>query len=159
MEEAIKALQIRMQFSSSDAEFLTTQPPDKSTVHRSDPVWMNTPSLQHGLFVGRKRDLESVEKFFSEFQTSKGPSVATFYGMGGVGKTTLAMEYYKTQRTDSSLNPRYSYGFWINAESQASIDNSLHDMALSLRLGVSNAQEAYVEVMRWLNNKGKQYPC
>jgi len=156
MEEAIKTLQVGMQFATTESESLTSQPQDLVTAPKSEHEWMNTPSL-HGLFEGRQRDLESVEKFFSGFQKSTDPAVAMLYGMGGVGKTTLAIEYYMTQEKGSRSNPdsRYSYGFWINAESQASIDQSLYDMALLLRLTVSNAQEAYVEVMRWLNNKGR----
>lgn len=151
----MKTFQISVQFSNSDAENLAAPFSDKMVLTKSEPVWMNTPSLQHDFFLGRKRDLASIEDFFRLPNQSGGPLLAMFYGMGGVGKTTLALHYYETQRSDSSPTPRYSHGFWINAESQSSIDRSFHDMALALRRPASNAQEAYIEVMEWLNSKGK----
>lgn len=156
MEDATKALHIiAQQISTGDTDSLSAQITDTLTSNNSEPVWMNHPSLRQDLLECRDSDLQSLEAFFSTANRSQGPVLAMIYGIGGVGKTSLALRHYESQRSLPRRSSRYNYGFWINAESPSSIDKSIYDMALALRLPVSSAQDAYLEVMRWLNSKGK----
>ena len=71
-------------------------------------------------FVGRTRALDWVRDQFSEEQ------VLLLCGLGGIGKTRIAVEYIYANHTD------YDIVFWANADTRDTIRSSFCDMARQL---------------------------
>lgn len=69
---------------------------------------------QNSFFLGREEKLENIAERFHN-----GISVQGLYGMGGVGKTQLALQYAHTHLAD------YEMVWWINAETKADLQNSI----------------------------------
>ncbi|WP_457028516.1 FxSxx-COOH system tetratricopeptide repeat protein [Kitasatospora sp. P5_F3] len=99
-------------------------------------------------FTGRAKELEELRE-----QLVGGPMVLptpqALYGLGGVGKTQLAIEY--AHRYMSS----YDLVWWIDAEQTVLIPMALAELAarLGLRVGdsVNEAAEAAREALQWGN--------
>jgi NB-ARC domain len=164
--ESMAEAETHMAFIMQLSEELVDGNPLPSFVHLNtsepDPVWMPVQSLQHDVFQGRLDKLSEIEKYFAEavHNDAPGPLVAMIYGMGGVGKTTLATEYYRKWQFKS----RYRYGLWVNAETKASIAESFHEIARALDLQIHNEQDAQLSVLTWLNSEGSgpspaENPC
>ncbi|KAL9053502.1 MAG: hypothetical protein Q9162_004740 [Coniocarpon cinnabarinum] len=63
-------------------------------------------------FVARQKELDVMYKTLSE---GEGRRAVTLHGLGGIGKTQLAIAYAKAHRND------YSAIFWLNVKDEASI--------------------------------------
>ncbi|MBL0389498.1 tetratricopeptide repeat protein [Tumebacillus sp. ITR2] len=103
--------------------------PEKQSV-----VW----SMQYDrneLFVGRDEVVEGL--FREEFDSSKNsPVIRVLTGLGGIGKTQIALEYAYRARE------RASYGLfaWIQAEDSASLHNGFRRLAEKLGLHFQDEQ-------------------
>jgi hypothetical protein len=76
-----------------------------------------------GLFIGRDTELEQMESILlsnSNYSTRK---VLILGGMGGIGKTQLAINYAKRHCIS------YSSVFWLNATSESALNSSLRGVA------------------------------
>jgi NB-ARC domain len=76
-----------------------------------------------GLFIGREAELKQMEVILlpnSHLLTRK---VLILGGMGGIGKTQLAIAYAKQHHTS------YSSIFWLNATSESALTTSLRRLA------------------------------
>ncbi|OAA53932.1 Tetratricopeptide-like helical [Niveomyces insectorum RCEF 264] len=82
---------------------------------------------RNGAFIGRANELKILFDYFSSSQAEgkAEPCVVTICGLGGAGKTQLALEYLYQNKLD------YRGRFWIRAESQEIIQ---HDFAMIGRL-------------------------
>ena len=56
------------------------------------------------------------------------PTVVVLHGMGGCGKSQLALEYCQQSENDNS----YSAIFWVDATSPAIIEQGIKDLARQL---------------------------
>ncbi|WP_436534208.1 tetratricopeptide repeat protein [Actinoplanes sp. HUAS TT8] len=102
-------------------------------------VW-NVPARNPN-FVGRESDLAALAgAMAAEARTT----VTTVRGMGGVGKTQLAIEYAHRRAT------RYDLVWWINADDPAWIPDQFATLALRLGLAPDNAEAVRDEVHRAL---------
>jgi hypothetical protein len=70
----------------------------------------HVPFIHSSFFTGRKAIIAKLNKAFNENQT--GLSVQALSGIGGVGKTQIALEYAYRHRDD------YQAVFWIRADSE-----------------------------------------
>jgi hypothetical protein len=133
-----------------------TQPPEFPGDRRSEvlateaprfpgelpPIW-NVPFHPNPFFVGR-------ELLIAELQTRlHAPDVATrrvaLTGLGGVGKTSVAVEYVYRRHAD------YELVWWVNGEQPASLLAELAALAGQLGLATGVSQEAQVAALRgWL---------
>ncbi|MEV4237161.1 FxSxx-COOH system tetratricopeptide repeat protein [Nocardia sp. NPDC049737] len=93
----------------------------------SVPRISNLPSLTLN-FVGRQDVLAAVEQNLDEQLTAAVVQTIAISGMGGVGKTQLALAYAYRNLA------RYELIWWIPAERSAVVAESLHKLAI--RLGV-----------------------
>ncbi|KAK0610673.1 hypothetical protein B0T17DRAFT_512158 [Bombardia bombarda] len=70
-------------------------------------------------FVGRDHDLTSIENYILPLQDQGSPNILALHGVGGIGKTQLAIEFAKRHRN------KLSAVFWINGETERSLRNGL----------------------------------
>ncbi|WP_407913436.1 tetratricopeptide repeat protein [Kitasatospora sp. NE20-6] len=78
------------------------------------------------LCLGRDDDLAWLRSTLAEQSGTAITQASTVHGLGGIGKTTLALAY--------AHRYRHTYGliWWINADSPTRIEQSLADLALKL---------------------------
>jgi hypothetical protein len=77
-------------------------------------VW-SVPHHRNPNFIGRDRLLDEIRASFSSSQTTT--VVQALRGLGGVGKTQLAVEYAYRYAHE------YSYVWWVRAENESTIDD------------------------------------
>ncbi|MEX1656017.1 FxSxx-COOH system tetratricopeptide repeat protein [Streptomyces pseudovenezuelae] len=108
---------------------MAQEPPDAGRGRRSrksPTIWGNIPPRNPN-FTGREELLTQLHHHLLQEGTAA-VLPHTLHGMGGVGKTTLAVEYiYQRQH-------EYDVVWWIPAERTAQISQSLAELAL--RLGI-----------------------
>ncbi len=120
-------------------ESLTSTTHAPSQVERRTPrrpiIWGNVPP-RNLHFTGRVELLENLRARMAEGTTAVLPEA--LHGMGGVGKSHLALEYVHKHGRE------YDLVWWIAAEHAAQIGASFVDLAQRLNLPVSNEQNTAV---------------
>jgi tetratricopeptide (TPR) repeat protein len=109
------------------------------------PVWTVPPP--HADFVGRESELAALEEALSRGGVSALTQPATVHGLGGVGKTQLALAFAARHAA------RYTVGFWLPAENPTALAVAFADLARELRLPEADDpdQRRRTEaVKRWL---------
>jgi len=113
------------------------------------------PSKRNAQFFGRTEILRCISAHFSPDRTLslKATSMA-LYGMGGVGKTSIALEYaYRSLENYDAI-------FWMLCGSQLIMDQSFTNIAVKLRLDgeledpQDHATNRYL-VQNWLQHTSK----
>lgn len=82
--------------------------------------------VQAELFVGREKDLSDLER---ALDGQSRVVVAAVHGLGGIGKSTLAARYAMKKARSGTYNPVW----WITADSPASIEAGLAELAAALQ--------------------------
>ncbi len=114
------------------------------------PVAWNVPA-RNGLFTGRDQILETIrDRLFADGRAAPLPVV--LHGLGGVGKTQVAMEFAHRYMAD------YDLVWWVPAEQRDLINPALAKLAghLGLKPGESIANTA--EAVREALSRGGAYP-
>ncbi|KAI4174548.1 MAG: hypothetical protein LQ346_008226 [Caloplaca aetnensis] len=84
------------------------------------------PCAQISLFIGREDLLDKIDKTLLTILTgSRRPIVAILLGMGGQGKTALALEYCRRAHSHA----HFKSILWINAASPATVAQSFENIA------------------------------
>ncbi|KAM0276625.1 hypothetical protein ACHAQH_006534 [Verticillium albo-atrum] len=110
------------------------------------PFHKNTP------FVGRTDELEKIHSYLTGPKTrgDAGPSIVAIQGIGGVGKTQLALEYF-FQSKDA-----YKGRFWIRSEADAIIQQDFAQISKAMESESDGTAivllEAVQKVKDWLAN-------
>lgn len=113
--------------------------------------------IPHGLnkkFYGRSTEINTIRRILNPEGSDSLQAIA-IYGLGGVGKTQLALHYANT------FMRLYDVVAWISAETQIKLTQSLSD--LTFRLGLHqekedrNAYNSIQKVRDWLNVSGKTF--
>ncbi|MEV6619726.1 FxSxx-COOH system tetratricopeptide repeat protein [Amycolatopsis sp. NPDC051106] len=108
---------------------------DPRPVGEAPPVWGQIPP-QNANFTGRDELLKRLVKRLSAGATAVLP--AALHGMGGIGKTQIAVEYiYRNKQ-------RYDVIWWVQATRPTQIRKSLTELAQRLKL--PDAEEALTAV-------------
>ena len=113
----------------------------------------DAPDMGDGLFIGREDEFQSMESILQPQSTSPGSTrkVLILGGMGGIGKTQLAITYAKRHRHS------YSSIFWLNANNEATLKNSLRTLANRILLPemVSGLEDdrLSIHVSNWLSEQ------
>ena len=107
-------------------------------------VW-NVPQARNPNFTGREEMLAELRAALTSGQAAA--LTQAIHGLGGVGKTQLAIEYAYRHRAD------YSVAWWVRAEELAALAGDYAGMAAALDLPQKEAREQAViveAVRRWL---------
>lgn len=113
-------------------------------------------------FQGQKAALKAIDDELAPRKPSNGPifpKLFALHGMGGVGKTELALQYAMQRAED------FKWVFWLSADTPISLDQSFVDIATRMQLVDSSrnadAVEATIQVKRWLAETGQSptLPC
>ncbi len=120
--------------SEGDTAMATTQQPAVETGRSTQPrIWGNIPPRNPN-FTGRVDLLERLSERLREGTTTVLPEA--IHGMGGVGKTQLAIEYAYRHQSE------YDIVWWIPAERPGQIGQALVELAQ--RLGLVSSSEANI---------------
>ena len=110
------------------------------------PHW-GVPLLRNPYFTGREEILEALHRRLHEEQAVARTQAYALKGLGGMGKTQIALEYAYQHALD------YSGVFWIGAETEAQVVSSLLRIAELLQVPERHApepQHVVAAVHRWL---------
>ncbi|HTJ35502.1 MAG TPA: TIR domain-containing protein, partial [Dactylosporangium sp.] len=111
------------------------------------PIW-NVPQ-RNPAFTGRRDTLEQLRDRLSASANVVSPQA--LYGLGGVGKTQVAIEYAHRFAAD------YDLVWWISAEQPSQVRGSLAHLALALKLPASENIEETVQVVLNALRRGEPY--
>jgi NB-ARC domain len=113
------------------------------------------PFPQNPLFTGRDTHLQRLEQLLQENGSVVVNQSISINGLGGIGKTQLALEYAHRQ-----YKKRYRAIFWVNAANEAAIEESCIQLARHLNLseqreGKPDLTGAVEAVKQWLESHTK----
>jgi len=120
---------------------------------KSKGISCNTiPVARNKQFFGRNGILDILDRFLHPSASSSGMSSVAIYGLGGIGKTQIALEYAWSRRE------LFNAVIWIPAENMLAIEQNLSQTALEvLKLPGAQAgamQQNVVLFMDWLKFSG-----
>ncbi|KZL70166.1 vegetative incompatibility protein 2, partial [Colletotrichum tofieldiae] len=106
-------------------------------------------SIASPQFTGRTDILEKMDRHFCERTQSSPRRLLRISGMGGVGKTQIALKFRDL------YGSRFAQVFWINAASEDSIYESLRVMTAEL-FGGEPTKPDIGRVLQWLERNTKE---
>lgn len=109
------------------------------------PAIRNVPLAPTPDFTGRADELDKLKQLFDARVT--GTAIVAVHGLGGVGKTQLALRYAR------SCAAGYDVIWWVRAEHPATLAADFADLATALRLsprGETDQRAAIDAVKHWL---------
>ncbi|MBC6459874.1 FxSxx-COOH system tetratricopeptide repeat protein [Actinomadura sp. HBU206391] len=112
------------------------------------PIWGNVPPRNRS-FTGREALLETLHQRLSHGTTAVLPEA--LHGMGGVGKSQIAIEYVYRHTRD------YDLIWWIPSERPGQIQQSLAELAVQMGLPVSTEVNVAVPAVREALRLGRPY--
>ena len=116
-----------------------------------------------GIYVERVREMQTMAKILSPGAENKQRRIFVLHGLGGIGKTQLALAYArKYQHT-------YTAVFWLNGQTRESLEQSLAGLASQLpkdqisdlakrstQQGNEQFGKVVQEVKSWLSRDGNR---
>ncbi|KAJ5727225.1 Tetratricopeptide-like helical [Penicillium malachiteum] len=101
------------------------------TIHRKENRHWMVPFAQNPRFVGRQREIDRLEHLISH---TSGPTKIAIHGLGGIGKTQIALELaYPIRERSTGCSV-----FWIPCVTYASVEQAYVNIASAL--GISNTE-------------------
>jgi tetratricopeptide (TPR) repeat protein len=113
------------------------------------PIW-NVPHRQNPNFTGREELLEALRESLAAGQATA-LTQAALHGLGGVGKTQLALEYAFRHFRDKQ---DYDIVWWLRAEDPLALAGDYAALAAELDLpekGAAEQEDQVAAVRRWLS--------
>ncbi len=140
-EKSVQELGFLPTYSEEGTE--ETSPFSNHSRTHASPFW-NIRHRRNPFFTGRKEILHHLHTEFRSHQTSC--VILALSGLGGVGKTQIAIEYAYDYHDD------YQAIFWLNASTRDALSSDLTTLVSSLGLTQQQEQEEVVvlAVKRWL---------
>src|SRR5277367_2841218 len=125
-------------------------------LHLEDDKGLNlfdAPDMGADLFIGREAEFQDMESILQPQSDSPDSTrkVLILGGMGGIGKTQLAITYAKRHRHS------YSSIFWLNANTEATLNNSLRAVANRIippeTVNELGDDQVWVHISNWLSEQ------
>jgi hypothetical protein len=110
---------------------------------------LDAPDMGDHLFIGRDDELEQMKTVLLSDPDSSDRRVLVLGGMGGIGKTQMAIRYAKRYHTS------YSSVFWVNATSESTLRTSLRRLAPQILLNETDHlddDQLWFQISLWLSN-------
>jgi hypothetical protein len=107
------------------------------------------PSIRTSRFFDRIDVVENMETYFNEAGPEQLFQSLTLHGLGGVGKSTVALRFAENKLRRGELDAL----FWVHSEKLVSIRQSFTDIALRLKLPDARQgdhDENVALVLNWL---------
>jgi tetratricopeptide (TPR) repeat protein len=106
-----------------------------------------------GAFVGRKEDIQLLEK---RLRVADRRQICVLHGLGGLGKTQLAIEYARAHRQ------KYSSVFWLDGATEESLVQSIVRNAKRIpgmdadvqRTKFAESKDQALQILRWFSLEG-----
>ncbi|KEF58898.1 uncharacterized protein A1O9_03741 [Exophiala aquamarina CBS 119918] len=109
-----------------------------------------SPYIDSRLFIGRSSELDKMHKILKPRDASREQQRLVLSGMGGLGKTQLAIAYAKKHEHE------YESVFCLNASSETSLKDSFRSIAGLIfdiqEAGTLDCEDIPYQVLRWLSN-------
>lgn len=123
----IQRLPYMLSSSSINQRPISPHPPveDKATL----PCVVYPTSRTHRFF-DREQIGEQIEQYFNARGDGESFRSLALYGLGGVGKSSVALRYAEAQLRKGGLDAM----FWVHSEKEVTIKQSFTDIALKLNL-------------------------
>lgn len=135
-------------FSGVGVTIRTIPPAAERSPTEPPPIWGNVPPRNIS-FTGRQAMLETLHQRLSQGTTAVLPEA--LHGMGGVGKSQIAIEYVYRHMHD------YDLIWWIPAERPGQIQQSLAELASHVGLPVTSEVNVAVPAVREALRLGRPY--
>ena len=105
--------------------------------------------------MGREKALEELDK---QLQESERVAISTLTGMGGIGKTELALQYALTDRDKNSEDCSYKSGIcWVNVADQGNVGTQILNFAQNyLKISILEEGELEDRVKHCWQNWGEE---
>jgi len=116
------------------------------------PLYWSVPHPRNLCFTGRSEVLQTLHNSLMTSRSAALVQTQALYGLGGIGKTQIALEYVYQRAQE------YSAVFWIEAETVESILSSLLRIAEVLQVSEhkeADQQHMVVAVQHWLAAQSK----
>ncbi|MFE7637522.1 FxSxx-COOH system tetratricopeptide repeat protein [Kitasatospora sp. NPDC057518] len=100
-------------------------------------------------FTGRQRELAALREALTAERPGPGAATVVVHGLGGVGKSTLALQYAQSFRT------AYDLVWWIDASSPGGVEEALTGIARRLSpawAGTARPPELAAWALAWLQH-------
>ena len=121
---------------------------ERSSSETESLVW-NVPYHRNPFFTGREALLEQLHDHFSQAATAAITQPPAITGLGGIGKTQIAIEYAYRHREE------YQYVLWVNATEPVTLTEGFVQIARLVQLPIKEEQDQHkvIEaVKQWLTN-------
>jgi tetratricopeptide (TPR) repeat protein len=129
-------------------EVHTPAPSEKPALPSPTTLWM-VPYHRNPFFTGREAILERLHNHFSRAATAALTQPPAITGLGGIGKTQIAIEYAYRYREE------YQYVLWVNATEPITLAEGFVQIARVLQLPLKEEQDQNLvveAVKQWLAN-------
>lgn len=148
---------IRMRREATTAETIEVMKNLKDT-KLEDEVKLPCHMIPYGLnprFFSRDQEVDMVRKTLDPVQEHEKLRVMSIHGLGGVGKSQIALHYANTSMK------MYDVIAWIPSETQVKMTQALSKLAKKLGLPKGDESEddyqASLKVKDWLNGSGRRF--
>ncbi|KAJ6780996.1 hypothetical protein PWT90_09037 [Aphanocladium album] len=112
-----------------------------------DIPFSNLPVARNARFFDRDNIIEKIDNHFANLSVTKGLRSIALYGLGGVGKTHVALKYASVKKEE------FPAILWIKSETAESLEQSFSEIAVRLKLqgaGMSKHEENRILILDWL---------
>src|SRR5260370_10316832 len=126
----------------ANSENWKDEPPVERQVPSETPEICILPFQQNRFFTGRETQIAQLDHFLKESDTQP----VSICGLGGVGKTQLALEYAHRRHAEEI----YQAVLWVDAEDKTVLETGYISLALKLGLTERDPDKCIQAVKTWL---------